>query len=55
MTALRARALPIGVVCGFALVVPLVAPAGLAAIGLAILGGAVLIWRTTRRRPSIRR
>jgi len=55
MTAMRAWALPICTVCGFALLPPLVAPAGSMAIGLALLGGAGLVWLTTRRHPSARR
>jgi len=55
MTALRAWTLPICIVCGVALLLPLVASAGPVAIGLAVLGGAVLVWLATRRRPAARR
>ena len=55
MTAMRAWALPIYLVCGIAFLLPLVAPAGPAAIGLCVIGGAGLVWLATRRRKAPRR
>ena len=55
MTVMRTWTLPICIVCGVALLLPLIAPAGPVAIGLSLLGGAGLVWLATRRRPAARR
>ena len=55
MIVMRAWILPICIVCGVALLLPLVAPVGPVAIGLSLLGCTGLVWLATRRRPAARR
>jgi hypothetical protein len=54
MTTMRTWALPICLLCGAALLLPLVAPAGPVAIAFCALGGAALAWLAVRRKPARR-
>jgi hypothetical protein len=54
MTLLRAWALPICLLAGVALLLPLVAPAGPVAVLLCAAGGAGLVWQAVRRKPTRR-
>jgi hypothetical protein len=54
MTAMRAWALPICLLAGVALLLPLVAPAGPVAVLLCAAGGAGLVRLAVRRKPARR-
>jgi hypothetical protein len=54
MTLMRAWTLPICLLAGGALLLPLVAPAGPAAVLFGAAGGAGLVWLAVRRKPARR-